>query len=291
MPSTREIRRRIRGVKNIEKVTRAMNMIASARLRRSQQKAKSLRPYAERFHEIFQDVAAAGGLGSRHPLLEKRDVHRLGVVLVSSDRGLAGPFLFNITREVMRFIAQQRADVGLITIGSKGRDHFRSRGFAIDGHYPKSSRDVTLEEVSAITKRVITDFTSGRYDQVFLAYTQFVTALKSTPTVVQLLPIESEQNRKPPSPAPRSAYQFEPAADQLLGTLLPQYVEVFIYRALVESLTSEQAARMIAMKNATDSASDMIDHLTQEYNRRRQASITEEILSVVSGAEALKHDH
>ena len=120
MPSTREIRRRIRGVKNIEKVTRAMNMIASARLRRSQQKAKSSRPYAERFHEIFQDVAAAGGLGSRHPLLEKRDVHRLGVVLVSSDRGLAGPFLFNITREVMRFIAQQRADVGLITIGKQG---------------------------------------------------------------------------------------------------------------------------------------------------------------------------
>ena len=290
MPSTREIRRRIRGVKNIKKVTRAMNMIASARLRRSQQKAESSRPYAERLQEIFQDVAAAGGLGSRHPLLEKRVVRRVGVVLVSSDRGLAGPFLANITREATRFIAQQRAEVGLITIGKKGREHFHNRGYAIDGHFPKLSRDVKMEEIGAITQRVITDFTSGRYDQIFLAYTQFVTVLKSAPVVVQLLPIESDESRKPPSSAPRSAYEFEPAADQLLGTLLPRYVEVLIYRALVESLTSEQAARMIAMKNATDSASDMIDHLTREYNRRRQASITEEILLVVSGAEALRPD-
>jgi len=284
MPSTRDIRRRIRGVKNIKQVTRAMNMIAAARLRRGQSKAESARPYAERLREILQDVLA-GGVGARHPLLVKRGVKRVGVVLITSDRGLCGGFNAAIIREAAQLIAEQTAEVGLLTVGKKGRDHFRARGAVIDQHFAQPSREVKLEEVGAITKRVIADYTTARYDQVYLVFASFVSVLKSQPTALQLLPLEkpSAQTKQE-----RASYQFEPQAEVLLDTLLPQYVEVLIYRALVESLASEQAARMVAMKAATDSASDMIDQLSRQYNRARQGSITTQILEVVSGAEALE---
>ena len=289
MPSTRDIRRRIRGVKNIKQVTRAMNMIAAARLRRAQTKAESARPYAERLSEILQDVQASG-IGGRHPLLAKREVKRIGILLVTSDRGLAGAFNASIIREADRFLREQTAEVGLVTVGKKGRDYFRSRGAAIDQHFTQPSRDVRLEELGAISKRVISDYSSGRYDVIYLAFSEFKSVLKSVATVIQLLPIEGKSNRSATT-GPAASYQFEPEAEELLNTLLPQYVEVLIYRALVESLASEQAARMVAMKAATDSATDMIDSLTREYNRVRQTSITTQILEVVSGAEALEHGH
>lgn len=285
MPSTRDIRRRIRGVKNIKQVTRAMNMIAAARLRRAQAKAVSARPYAERLSEILRDVLVAG-TGVKHPLLASREVKRIGLVLVTSDRGLCGAFNASIIREAAHFIREQVAPVGLITVGRKGRDHFQRTGDAVDEHFQQPSRDVKLEEVGAISKQIITDYGSSRYDQIFLAYAQFVSVLKSTPRVVQLLPLEKPSTGEKQA---RTAYEFEPAAEELLNTLLPQYVEVLVYRALVESLASEQAARMIAMKAATDSADDMINGLTRDYNRVRQGSITTQILEVVSGAEALKH--
>lgn len=289
MASTREIRRRIRGVKNIKQVTRAMNMIAAARLRRAQVKAESARPYAERLSEILQDVQAGIG-GARHPLLAKREVKRIGLVLVTSDRGLCGAFNASIIREADHFLKKQTVEVGLITVGKKGRDYFRTRGVAIDEHIPQPSRDVRLEELGRIGKRVISDYNNGRYDQIFLAYAQFVSVLKSVAVVTQLLPLE-KVNAEQKELHPAVTYQFEPEAEELLNTLLPQYVEVVIYRALVESLASEQAARMVAMKAATDSASDMIDNLTREYNRVRQTSITTQILEVVSGAEALEQKH
>ncbi|HUK81397.1 MAG TPA: ATP synthase F1 subunit gamma [Verrucomicrobiae bacterium] len=287
MPSTREIRRRIRGVKNIKQVTRAMNMIAAARLRRAQQKAESARPYAERLSEILQDVQA-GGAGARHPLLVKRDVRRIGLLLVTSDRGLCGGFNATMNREAYQFINAQDAEVGLITVGKKGRDYFRTHGLAVDNHFPQPSRDVRLEELGPISKQIIADYSSGKYDQIFVGYSKFATVLKSTAAIVQLLPLESRPRAEK---SLRAAYQFEPQAEELLNTLLPQYVEVLIYRSLVESLASEQAARMIAMKGATDSASEMIDNLTREYNRVRQGSITTQILEVVSGAEALEQAH
>jgi F-type H+-transporting ATPase subunit gamma len=290
MASTREIRRRIRGVKNIKQVTRAMNMIAAARLRRAQLKAESARPYAERLSEILHDALAGGGVGSRHPLLARREVKRIGLVLVTSDRGLCGAFNANIIRAAEQFVAAQTAPVGLITVGKKGRDFFRRRGGNIDQHFMQPSRDVRLEEVGAISNEVITGYAVARYDQVFLAYTRFVSVLKSSPTITQLLPLERAAAEAKDA-RPTVAYQFEPEAEELLNTMLPQYVEVLIYRALVESLASEQAARMVAMKAATDSASDMIDNLTREYNRVRQTSITTQILEVVSGAEALAAEH
>lgn len=287
MASTREIRRRIKGVKNIKQVTRAMNMIAAARLRRAQARAESARPYADRLSEILKDVMASG-TGVRHPLLAERPVNRIGLLLITSDRGLAGSFNAGITREAGHFINSQTAPVSLWTVGKKGRDFFRARGGTVDEHFVQPSRDVTLEELGAISKRVMTDYSAGRYDQIYLAYSQFVSILKSTPTVTRLLPIETAS---PQAKQERASYQFEPEAGELLNTLLPQYVDVLIYRALVESLASEQAARMVAMQAATDSAEDMIASLTRKYNRARQTSITTQILEVVSGAEALEHAH
>jgi F-type H+-transporting ATPase subunit gamma len=285
MASLRDIRRRIRGVKNIRQVTRAMNMIAAARLRRAQQKAESARPYAERLTEILQDVLASSGGAARHPLMEQREARRIALLVVTADRGLCGAFNAGIIREAQRFLREQTAPVELITVGRKGRDYFQRLGCAVAHHFPQPSRDVRLEEVGAVSKRIVGDYAAAKYDRVFLAYARFVSVLKSQPVVVRLLPLE-----KPASAEQRAktAYQFEPNAEQLLGALLPQYVEVLMYRAIVESLASEQAARMIAMKAATDSASDMITALTRQYNNARQASITKQLLEVVSGADALE---
>jgi F-type H+-transporting ATPase subunit gamma len=287
MASLRDIRRRIKGVKNIRQVTRAMNMIAAARLRRAQQKAESARPYAERLAEILQDVMASSGGAARHPLMAKRDVKRIAVIVVTSDRGLCGPFNAGILREVQHFLREQTMPVDLITVGRKGRDHFQRLGYIIAQHFSQPSRDVRLEEIGAISKLIITDYGAAKYAQVFFAYAKFITVLKSQPSVVQLLPFEKPNGT---GKSEKTAYQFEPNAEQLLGTLLPQYVEVLIYRAIVESLASEQAARMIAMKAATDSASDMINGLTRQYNNARQASITKQLLEVVSGADALEKE-
>ena len=284
MASLRDIRRRIKGVKNIRQVTRAMNMIAAARLRRAQGKAESARPYADRIAVILQDVVGSSGGAARHPLMANRPVKRIALVLVTSDRGLCGAFNAGIIREAQRFFQEQRVPVDLITIGRKGREHFQRLEANIVQQFPQPSRDVRLEEIGAVAKLVTTEYGAGKYDQVFLAYAKFISVLKSQPAVVQLLPLVQPA---PSNQQQRAAYEFEPNAEELLNTLLPQYVEVLIYRSLVESLASEQAARMIAMKSATDSASDMITGLTRQYNNARQASITSQLLEVVSGADAL----
>lgn len=284
MASLRDIRRRIKGVKNIRQVTRAMNMIAAARLRRAQAKAESARPYAERLSEILQDVVASSGGAARHLLMAQRQVKSVALMLVTADRGLCGAFNAGIIREAQRFLIDQTVPVEIITVGRKGRDHCQRLGYRIAHHFPQPSREVQLEEVGNISKRIITDYGGAQYDQVHLAYAKFVSVLKSNPTVVQLLPLGQTDGA---AKTTRTAYQFEPDAEELLNTLLPQYVEVLVYRALVESLASEQAARMVAMKAATDSASDMITGLTREYNSARQTSITTALLEVVAGADAL----
>ena len=284
MASLRDIRRRIKGVKNIRQVTRAMNMIAAARLRRAQSKAESARPYAERLSEILQDVVTSSGGAGRHPLMADRPVKNVALVLITADRGLCGPFNAGILREAQRFFNDQTVPVEVITVGRKGRDHFQHLGYKISQHFPQPSRDVRLEEVASISKRIIADYSAARYDKVYLGYAKFVSVLRSEPKVIQLLPLNRPETAKQ---GPKTAYQFEPDVDELLDILLPQYIEVLAYRALVESLASEQAARMVAMKAATDSASDMINSLTREYNGARQGSITTALLEVVAGADAL----
>lgn len=284
MASLRDIRRRIKGVQNIRQVTKAMNMIAAARLRRAQSKAESARPYAQRLSEILQDVVASSGGAARHPLMAQRPVKCVALVLITADRGLCGAFNAGIIREAHRFLIEQTLPVEIITVGRKGRDHFQRLGYNIAQHFPQPSRDVRLEEIGSIGKRIISDYGATKYDQVHLAYAKFVSVLRSEPTLTRLLPLGQADDA---GHATRTAYQFEPDAEELLDTLLPQYVEVLVYRALIESLASEQAARMVAMKAATDSASDMISSLTREYNNARQTSITTALLEVVAGADAL----
>lgn len=286
MASLRDIRRRIRGVKNIRQVTKAMNMIAAARLRRAQAKAESARPYSQRLAEILQDVLATGGGASRNPLMVQRATRRVALVIVTADRGLCGAFNAGILREAQRFLAEQTVPVDLITVGRKGRDHFARLGQNIIQHFPQPSREVRLEEVGAVCKQIITDYNAARYDEVHIAHANFVSVLKSQPVITRLLPIAKPADDG--ATLGKAAYEFEPGADELLNTLLPRYVEVLVYRALVESLASEQAARMVAMKSATDSASEMIQGLTREYNSARQTSITTALLEVVAGADALE---
>ena len=284
MASLRDIRRRIKGVKNIRQVTKAMNMIAAARLRRAQAKAESARPYAERISEILQDVVGSSSGAVRHPLMASRPVRNVALIVVTADRGLCGAFNAGIIRDAQRFLNEQSVPVELITVGRKARDHFQRLGYTIAQHFPQPSRDVRLEEISQVSKQIITDYGAGKYDQVCLAYAQFVSVLKSQPTVAQLLPMAQPAAVDKQA---KAAFEFEPGAEELLNTLLPQYVEVLVYRSMVESLASEQAARMVAMKSATDSASDMIQGLTREYNSARQGSITTALLEVVAGADAL----
>ena len=214
----------------------------------------------------------------------ERETKNVALVLITSDRGLCGPFNAGIFREAQRFLNEQTMPVEIITVGRKGRDHFQHLGYKISQHFPQPSRDVRLEEVGNISKRIIADYGAAKYDKVYLGYAKFVSVLRSEPTVIQLLPLgQTDGGGK----ATQTAYQFEPDAEELLDILLPQYIEVLVYRALVESLASEQAARMVAMKAATDSASDMITSLTREYNGARQGSITTALLEVVAGADAL----
>jgi F-type H+-transporting ATPase subunit gamma len=284
MASLRDIRRRIKGVKNIRQVTRAMNMIAAARLRRAQAKAESARPYADRLTAILQDVVSSGG-ALRHPLMAQRPVGRIALVVISADRGLCGAFNAGILREAVRFLRAQTVPVEVIAVGRKARDHFLRLGAPVAVHFPQPSRDVRLEEFYPISQRIIGDYSAGKYDQVTVVSVRFISVLKSEPTVTTLLPLAPPAQADKPAGA---AYEFEPAAEELLATLLPQYVEVLLYRALVESLASEQAARMVAMQAATESASEMIQGLTREYNSARQTSITTALLEVVAGADALE---
>lgn len=285
MPSTRDIRQRIRGVRNIRQITRAMNMIAAARLRRAQGRLEAAQPYAERLAAVLSETLAAAGK-ARHPLLLYRPVRRIGLVVITSDRGLCGPFNAAILREAGRFADEQTVEVGLITVGRKAREFFQRMGIGVDRSFPQPSPEVRPAELYALREAILRDYTDGLYDRVHLAYARFVSALKSEPRIVQLLPVQTATVAagvaEPLQP------QFEPAAEQLLDALLAQYVESVVRRALLESLASEQAARMIAMKAATDSATEMIETLTREYNRARQTAITTQILEVVSGAEALR---
>jgi F-type H+-transporting ATPase subunit gamma len=292
MASARDIKRRIRGVKNIQQVTRAMNMIAAARLRRAQSKAESARPYADKLLQILRDVTS-GGAGIKHPLLEKREIKKVGILLVTSDRGLCGAFNANVIREAALFANKQTVPVALTIVGRKGNDYFRRREFEIAHSFPQPSREMRLEEIGAISKQVISDYSQAKFDQLMLCYTKFINVVKYPPTMIQLLPLEpgKAKSEKKEGEGAKAAFQFEPAAEEILGALLPRYIEVLIYRALIESFTSEQASRMVAMKNATDAAKDMISDLTKKYNNARQGRITKELLEVVSGAEALKAAH
>lgn len=289
MASTREIRRRIRSVKNIAQVTKAMEAVSAAKMRKAQQQVLATRPYAEQAREVLSYIARLPNVeNDLNPLIQPRaTIRRVGILLVTADRGLAGGFNANVLRRValyMRERRQQGADVEVVTIGRKGRDwllrydpHIRAEFTAI-GDTPQST------DIAPITKVLIDDFTQGYFDEVVMVYTNFVNTIRQVPTVQRLLPIEPAEAASEMAPE----YIFEPTPEAVLSQVLYGFTEVQILQALYESIASEHSARMVAMRNATDAANELIDSLTLTYNKARQESITSELMDIIGGTAALE---
>jgi F-type H+-transporting ATPase subunit gamma len=285
MPSLIDIRRRIRSVKNTQQITKAMKMVSAAKLRRAQERVIAARPYASLLRQMLANVVAAVQSteeGASNPLLAVRPEKRIEVILITGEKGLAGAFNSNLIKASMRFAVEDHADavVSYALVGRKGRDFYRKRQFPITGEHVGVLANVKFEDASAIAQSAIDRYRNEEIDALYLLNNEFKSVMSQKLTVTRVLPIEL--------PAERASidYIFEQPPAELLAALLPQYVESEVYRGMLESVAAEHAARMTAMDAATSNAADMIERLTLYMNRVRQASITKEIIEVVSGAAA-----
>jgi F-type H+-transporting ATPase subunit gamma len=286
MPSLIDIRRRVRSVKNTQQITKAMKMVSAAKLRRAQDRALAARPYATMLKQMLANVAEAasqgGSDGAAHPLLATRPEKRILIVLVTADSGLAGGFNANIIKLAKNFAEQHRdAELTFDLVGKKGINFFRKRGVKIMGAHTDKFRNVKFDDAQAIADSIIQRFENGDIDAVYLFSNEFKSVMAPTLGQTRILPIEV------PKSAGSIDYIYEQKPEELLGSLLPRYVRLLMYRSILESVAAEHAARMTAMDAATSNASDVIDKLTLEMNRVRQAAITREIIEIVSGAAAL----
>ncbi|HML34074.1 MULTISPECIES: ATP synthase F1 subunit gamma [Sporomusa] len=283
MANARDIRRRIKSVKNIQQITKAMKMVAAARLRRAQERAIASRPYTDKIREVLASVTANAGDAS-HPLLEVREVKQVGYLVLSADKGLAGAYSSNLVKEVLPQISG-KDNARLVTVGRKARDYFKRRGYKIDGEYFGFSEKPSYQDAVMLAELMAEKFASGEYDEIYLTYTHFYSPVNQKPTTVKLLPVTGTGDGEE---TPQTEYIFEPSAGEVLSLLLPRYLETVIYGALLQSSASELGSRMTAMGSATDNAQELISKLTLNYNKVRQATITSEINEIVGGAEALK---
>jgi F-type H+-transporting ATPase subunit gamma len=296
MASTREIRRRIRSVKNTAQITKAMQMVASSKMRRAQERVQQSRPYADQLRGLVSRLARVTGedAGGEIALLKERPVRRIGIVAITPDGGLAGALPSNINRkaaataieEQRRFSEQgERPAVDYVTVGRKGRDFVLRNQLHLIAEFTKYGDRPSLPDASAIAQVAVDAFLNGEVDVVYLVYAKFINTVSQLPTAVQLLPVQPPTEQEGESKTVE--YIYEPDAASIYEALLPRYVNVQVYQALLETIASFYSAQMVAMKNATDNANELIQDLTLTYNKARQASITTEILEVVSGAEAL----
>ncbi|MBI4299380.1 MAG: ATP synthase F1 subunit gamma [Chloroflexi bacterium] len=285
MPSVRQVRRRIRSVQNTAKITKAMEMIAASKMRRAQQRTLAGRPYAERMRDLLSHLAAQPTEEDTvHPLLRSREVRAVEVIHITPDRGLAGGLNANLNRRTGQFILEQRVPTKVVAVGRKGRDFMIRYGRDVRAVFTNVSDRPALTDVTPIARVVTEDYLNHVADAVYVVYSQFVTTTVQRPVVQQLIPVK---------PAELSAqemvgYIYEPDTLGVLATLLPRYIEMQIYHAVLESIASEQSARMVAMRNATENAKDMIQSLTILMNKVRQETITKELLDIVGGAIALE---
>ncbi|HVB63207.1 MAG TPA: F0F1 ATP synthase subunit gamma [Nitrolancea sp.] len=287
MATPREIRRRIRSVRNISQITRAMEMVAASKMRRAQQQVVATRPYAERLRAMIGDLAAVGvDEQSQFPLLVHRPVQRSLVILITADKGLAGSLNTNIIRKSLRFMSNERPEgvdnVDVLAVGRRGRDFFTRYGKRLTADFPQKGDQPSLESIRPMVQIAISEFINGNVDAVYVAYTKFINTLRQTPEIQQILPIQA-----PEGSGDITDYIFEPSPAAVLEALLPRFVEVQIYQALLEAIASEHSSRMVAMRNATDNARDLVRDLTLSYNRVRQAQITREVSEIAAGAAAL----
>ena len=288
MATLRDIRKRIKSVKNTRQITKAMKMVSAAKLRRAQEAAMAARPYAQTLDKVMGQLMAGAEPGSMsHPLLTTRSVKKVELIVITSDRGLAGGFNSNITRKAARYLQEQhgKIEVSVTTIGRKGNDYMRGRSANVRKDFAGVLAKVSYAKAAEIATEVSNRFLNGDIDAAYIVYNEFVSVVTQVPTMAQLLPFEAKAGGKGIA---QSDFLYEPNALGVLEKLVPQAVSVKLYRSMLESVASEHASRMTAMENATKNAGEMISTLSLYYNRSRQALITKELMEIVSGAEALK---
>lgn len=278
------IRRRIRGIQSTAKITRAMEMIATLKMRRAQERGLAGRPYSEKIFQVIADLAALPQEGKpMHPLLQSRTVNKIAIVHITPDRGLCGGLNTNVNRKTASFIVEQSVPVTISVVGRKGRDFMRRHKCEILAEFTQLGDKPSLLDTLPISRIIIDDYSSGVIDLVYLVYAQFISTMTQKPVMQQILPVE-------PATIPRGEnvdYIYEPGADVVLGELLPRFVEMQVYHAILESIASEHSARMVAMRSATDGANELVQDLTLMYNKARQEAITKELLDIAGGAAAL----
>ncbi|MXV80328.1 MAG: ATP synthase F1 subunit gamma [Chloroflexi bacterium] len=291
MANTREIRRRIRSVENTAKITNAIQLVAASKMRRAQDRALQARPYAEKMQAVLGHLSGvAGDPETAHPLLERRDVNETTVILITPDRGLCGGLIANLERHTGEIVLGPEAggsgDISMIPVGRKGGDYFQRFGIDFRASFQELGDYPGLAETQPISRIAIDDYTEGKVDRVLLVYASFVNTVSQVPVTVPILPVEPPASDEESSG--ETQYIFEPSPQEVLADLLPRYVDLLVYQAVLEAAASEQSARMVAMRNATDAANDMIADLTLVYNKARQEQITSELLDITGGVEALK---
>ncbi len=282
MASQRDIRRRIGSVKNIKQITRAMQFVAASKLKRAQDATLASRPYSEKLDEVLADLAAVLG-GDDHPLLATREGGKRLIVLITTDRPLAGPLNTNIVRFVARDILDNPGDLAVITVGRKGRDAMRRAGVPLEAHFATFGDRPSFADVLPLARLVTDDFLAGTYDRVDIVYSHWVSTLVQRPTLLTILPIQPTEDTEG---IPGNQFIFEPSASAVLEQLLPRFVATRLFQAVLEAKASEESSRMVAMKNATENAEELIEDLTLSYNKVRQANITREMIEIASGANA-----
>jgi F-type H+-transporting ATPase subunit gamma len=282
MASQREIRRRIAAVKNIKQITRAMQFVAASKLKRAQDATLSARPYSQKIDELLADLAVVIG-PEDHPLLARREGGKRLIVLITSDRGLAGPFNTNTIRFAAQEITEHSGDLAVVTVGRKGRDAMRRSRVPMEAHFEGFGDRPTFADVLPLARLITDDYLAGTYSRVDIVFSQFVSTLTQRPALDRLLPIEPAEDTEG---IPGNQFIFEPNPGAVLEQLLPRYIAARLFQAVLESKASEESSRMVAMRNATDNAEDLIQDYTLAYNKVRQANITREMIEIASGAQA-----
>jgi F-type H+-transporting ATPase subunit gamma len=280
--SQRDIRRRIGSVKNIAQITRAMQFVAASKLKRAQDATLASRPYSDKLDEVLADLATVLS-GEDHPLLVRPEGGKRLIVLITTDRPLAGPFTSNAVRFASREITEHSGDLAVVSVGRKGRDAMRRARVPIEAHFAGFGDRPAFADVLPLARLVTDDYLSGDYSRIDVVFSLFVSTLVQRPTLAQILPVVPSEDTEG---IPGNQFIFEPSPGAVLQQLLPRYVATRLYQAVLEAKASEESSRMVAMKNATENAEDLIEDLTLSYNKVRQANITREMIEIATGAQA-----